>query len=181
MDRMTIPSDFHLETIATDMDGTFLGTKLYVSQQTKDAYRRAVKMGIPVIPATGRVREGVEQALMVAGVNDMKLYPGVYLNGCTTYGPTGDLIWECFISNHIVHKMVELEKRINEMMMSKPHWRNNPLIKNPPPEHGFYAVRDPTLKPAVVVVGGYSNGGIVCAENNQLTDGMKQFNEGEFR
>lgn len=181
--RIEIRDDFHLQAIATDMDGSFFGERLSVSDSTLKAYRRAVQMGIHVFPATGRVLAGVERALKSAGAADFNVYPGVYLNGCTTFGPggAGDIVWERHVPNHIVEKMVAFEKRVNERIMSEPNWQENPLIKNAVPEHGFKAVKDNSLKPMFITLGGYSLGEVIFPENNQLADGLGQFSEGETK
>lgn len=176
-ESIAVPDSFHLGAIATDMDGTFFSAKMSVLPSTLEAYRRATAMGLTIIPATGRAKEGVELALKEAGAEEVKLYPGVYLNGGTVYGVNGDMIMESTLPESVVQKMINYEKEINERVMSQPNWQEDPNVKNPEPEHGFLPVLDKSLKPVYVALCAYTRNGLVHQENNQLVDGMKQFKE----
>lgn len=174
----------NIRVLATDMDGTFFSAGLTVREDAVKAYRRAVKEGLLVVPATGRSLEGVASALTVNGVaNEVQLAPGVYMNGCLTLGSGGvkDVLLAATINPDTAKRILTVVRTINEERMSVPGWDQDPLVKDAPVSHGFLAVANRSLKPAYMCLAAYSNGEIVFEEENQLTDGLRQFREGVNR
>ncbi|CAD2083584.1 haloacid dehalogenase-like hydrolase, putative, fragment, partial [Plasmodium vinckei brucechwatti] len=76
-----------------DLDGTLLNDRYKISKLNIESLVKAQNKGIKIVFATGRpifsangaIGEDVKQ-------NNLSLIPGIYLNGCITYGPNGDRI-----------------------------------------------------------------------------------------
>eukprot|EP01053_Blabericola_migrator_P004167 Blabericola_migrator_1__4166@NODE_2274_length_3020_cov_422_052828_g1431_i0_p2_GENE_NODE_2274_length_3020_cov_422_052828_g1431_i0NODE_2274_length_3020_cov_422_052828_g1431_i0_p2_ORF_typecomplete_len255_score40_56Hydrolase_3/PF08282_12/2_2e22Hydrolase_6/PF13344_6/0_0029DUF2608/PF11019_8/0_73HAD_2/PF13419_6/0_34_NODE_2274_length_3020_cov_422_052828_g1431_i02641028 len=87
--------------VATDMDGTFLDPHHTVSSATREAYKRLTDNGVPVIPCTGRSLASTKAILQKNCpdfLSQLKLTPGVYINGNVVYGDTEEDV----IYNHIM-------------------------------------------------------------------------------
>lgn len=168
--------------IVTDFDGTFVANGLSVPPSTLAAYRRARQSGLDMVFATGRSRGGVEDILKSSGcATDVKLYPGVYLNGGVTYGPGGpdDIVWESLMDTDVVERLVTFIRDLNNNVMAQPNWQDHPSIKNPKDEHGFYPVADVSLPPIYIDIAVYSRNVVVFSQRNQLTSGFCQFQDGK--
>eukprot|EP01055_Gregarina_sp_Pseudo9_P001418 Gregarina_sp_Pseudo_9__1417@NODE_1949_length_1237_cov_9_101002_g1806_i0_p1_GENE_NODE_1949_length_1237_cov_9_101002_g1806_i0NODE_1949_length_1237_cov_9_101002_g1806_i0_p1_ORF_typecomplete_len302_score21_82Hydrolase_3/PF08282_12/3e43S6PP/PF05116_13/4_9S6PP/PF05116_13/2_5e05HAD/PF12710_7/43HAD/PF12710_7/0_0016_NODE_1949_length_1237_cov_9_101002_g1806_i02061111 len=82
-----------ISLIATDMDGTFLSQDHGVDSETQSLYRRLHSEGIQVVPATGRSPWSLRRLLEANAPNflqEMRLFPGVYLNGTCVFGSSPD-------------------------------------------------------------------------------------------
>ena len=53
-----------IRLIALDLDGTVLNTQKHITKRTLDAIRAAIAQGVTVIPATGRLRNGITQEFL---------------------------------------------------------------------------------------------------------------------
>ena len=53
----------NIKLIAVDLDGTLLNDKQEVSTKTKEALQRASKMGIKIVPCSGRPFPGIKEYL----------------------------------------------------------------------------------------------------------------------
>ena len=53
-----------IQLIALDLDGTVLNTQKHITKRTLDAIRAAIAQGVTVIPATGRLRNGLTQEFL---------------------------------------------------------------------------------------------------------------------
>lgn len=77
--------------IAVDLDFTLLGDDRQVSRRNADALRAAIKQGIHVIAATGRMPHGAMQHVRKVGITD----PCVFYNGAMISNPvTGEVYFE---------------------------------------------------------------------------------------
>lgn len=173
-----------IQILATDMDGTFFSSGLKVRSDTLEAYLRAKKEGLVIVPATGRSMEGVRETLQYHKLDThVDLAPGVYLNGCFTLGAKGkdDILEESSMPWCTIERVYHTVKKINDTVMSVPGWDQDPLVKDAPASHGFKSVVNHSLKPVYMCLAAYSQGEIVFDEENQLTDGLRQFRDGVNR
>eukprot|EP01054_Gregarina_sp_Poly1_P006261 Gregarina_sp_Poly_1__6260@NODE_3320_length_1184_cov_388_660698_g2105_i0_p1_GENE_NODE_3320_length_1184_cov_388_660698_g2105_i0NODE_3320_length_1184_cov_388_660698_g2105_i0_p1_ORF_typecomplete_len314_score61_26Hydrolase_3/PF08282_12/1_9e39S6PP/PF05116_13/2_7e05HAD/PF12710_7/2e02HAD/PF12710_7/0_016HAD_2/PF13419_6/1HAD_2/PF13419_6/65_NODE_3320_length_1184_cov_388_660698_g2105_i01101051 len=79
--------------IASDMDETFLSHFHDVSEETAQLYRKLKEHHISLVPATGRSLPALRRVLEANAPDflpEMKLFPGVYLNGTCVFGDSID-------------------------------------------------------------------------------------------
>eukprot|EP00746_Dinoflagellata_sp_MGD_P056185 gnl/MRDRNA2_/MRDRNA2_24372_c0_seq1.p1 gnl/MRDRNA2_/MRDRNA2_24372_c0~~gnl/MRDRNA2_/MRDRNA2_24372_c0_seq1.p1 ORF type:complete len:427 (+),score=60.79 gnl/MRDRNA2_/MRDRNA2_24372_c0_seq1:50-1330(+) len=99
----------NLRCVFSDVDGTLtFGGK--VSDRTLDSIQRAMQNGLMFFPATGRPRAGMDrgtQGAISRIFNGLDKTPGVYMQGLMVYGPDGKLIWQTFLSEDVVEKVVK--------------------------------------------------------------------------
>ena len=55
--------DHDIKVIGLDMDGTLLKDDKTISKYTKEVLKKAISMGIHVLPATGRVKIGIPECI----------------------------------------------------------------------------------------------------------------------
>ncbi|SCL85872.1 haloacid dehalogenase-like hydrolase, putative [Plasmodium chabaudi adami] len=97
-----------------DLDGTLLNDDSKASKLNIESLVKAQNKGIKIVFATGRpmfsanavIGEDVKK-------NNLSLVPGIYLNGCATYGPNGDRIIDNYIDEKLVMDICNLSKENN--------------------------------------------------------------------
>ncbi|MGG3448958.1 HAD family hydrolase [Domibacillus aminovorans] len=77
-----------ITSIATDMDGTLLNGKMEVSEANCDAIKKAQKLGVEVIVATGRSYAEARFALEGSGIE----CPIIAVNGAETRNAAGEVV-----------------------------------------------------------------------------------------
>lgn len=77
-----------ITSIATDMDGTLLNGKMEVSEANRDAIKKAQKLGVEVIVATGRSYAEARFALEGSGID----CPIIAVNGAETRNAAGEVV-----------------------------------------------------------------------------------------
>eukprot|EP01057_Protomagalhaensia_wolfi_P002748 Protomagalhaensia_wolfi_Nauph_80__2747@NODE_2874_length_960_cov_7_019544_g2254_i0_p1_GENE_NODE_2874_length_960_cov_7_019544_g2254_i0NODE_2874_length_960_cov_7_019544_g2254_i0_p1_ORF_typecomplete_len302_score46_01Hydrolase_3/PF08282_12/6_8e36S6PP/PF05116_13/0_94S6PP/PF05116_13/0_00074HAD/PF12710_7/2_1e03HAD/PF12710_7/0_00076Trehalose_PPase/PF02358_16/1_8e03Trehalose_PPase/PF02358_16/0_32_NODE_2874_length_960_cov_7_019544_g2254_i037942 len=77
--------------VATDIDGTFLNSKMVATAETQATYAQLMNSKISVVPSTGRSLNSLERILNVMSPGfEMRLTPGVYMHGTCVYGESLD-------------------------------------------------------------------------------------------
>lgn len=174
-----LPANFYAQVLATDMDGTFWGRRLNVPSSALEAYRRAVKSGLMIVPVTGRMKSGVEEVLQANNITEIKLYPGIYMNGSTVYGFNGELIWEKHLPMNVVEKAIQFERQLNELYLRKAEqFLATGIQRLGTSNFEVEVVVNDALKSAAVAVLAYTGDNFVFCEENQLTDQARQTKEG---
>lgn len=83
----------NIKLIAVDLDGTLLNDKQEVNTKTKEALQRASKMGIKIVPCSGRPFPGIKEYLDELDLNDPNQYV-VAFNGALVLNSEGRPIVE---------------------------------------------------------------------------------------
>lgn len=83
----------NIKLIAVDLDGTLLNDKQEVSTKTKEALQRASKMGIKIVPCSGRPFPGIKEYLDELNLKDPNQYV-VAFNGALVLNSVGKPIVE---------------------------------------------------------------------------------------
>ena len=83
----------NIKLIAVDLDGTLLNDKQEVSTKTKEALQRASKMGIKIVPCSGRPFPGIKEYLDELDLKDPNQYV-VAFNGALVLNSEGRPIVE---------------------------------------------------------------------------------------
>jgi Cof subfamily protein (haloacid dehalogenase superfamily) len=114
--EINFPSNFDIQKacILCDMDGTLLSSNHDVSDENLAAIKEALASGWKFIPATGRTRGSMRNAVGQDIVNqlfgDISHAPGVYQQGLMVYGLNGELIYERQLTNDVITIAVEFCK-----------------------------------------------------------------------
>ena len=77
-DRRRLPADWRPELVALDIDGTVVDHDGRMPDSVRDAVRRVVKAGVPVVLATGRSWHGTRDLFDYL---DLPAGPAVLSNG----------------------------------------------------------------------------------------------------
>ncbi|CDU16772.1 hypothetical protein YYC_03621 [Plasmodium yoelii 17X] len=104
----------NIKIIFTDLDGTLLNDNSKASELNIESLVKAKNKGIKIVFATGRpifsandvIGEDVKK-------NNLSLMPGIYLNGCITYGPNGDRIIDHYINENLIMDIYNFSKEHN--------------------------------------------------------------------
>lgn len=83
----------NIKLIAVDLDGTLLNDKQEVSTKTKEALQKASKMGIKIVPCSGRPFPGIKEYLDELNLKDPNQYV-VAFNGALVLNSAGKPIVE---------------------------------------------------------------------------------------
>ncbi|CAD2105317.1 haloacid dehalogenase-like hydrolase, putative [Plasmodium vinckei] len=97
-----------------DLDGTLLNDRYKLSKLNIESLVKAQNKGIKIVFSTGRpifsandiIGEDVKK-------NNLSFMPGIYLNGCTTYGPNGDIIIDNYIDEKLIMDIYNFSKENN--------------------------------------------------------------------
>lgn len=93
-----------IKCIATDMDGTLLGTDSQVSPLNKQAIEDALKEGIEVVVSTGRSYDGATYPVYKAGLR----LPFICMNGAKIYSQEGKALTSITLSTNQVRDIVTI-------------------------------------------------------------------------
>lgn len=106
--HIAFPSDFDPAEalILCDLDGTLLDQHHSVSEENIAAIRRVVERGFRFVPATGRTRpsmlNAVGQSFVRELFGDISRTPGVYQQGQVVYGLDGKIIYERVLDTDVI-------------------------------------------------------------------------------
>lgn len=95
-----------IKLIALDMDGTLLNDKEQISEENREAIKRAEEIGVKVVLSTGR---DLLTCRDYAASLELSSYL-VTVNGSEIYGPTGELIERNPVSHEQMKWMWDLSK-----------------------------------------------------------------------
>ena len=98
--------------IALDLDGTLLDSQKNLSERNRRALERCARMGIQIVPTTGRAVDGITQAV--------RFLPGVNYAITTNGGTVADLIKgislkRCTLSNAKALEVMDIVKKYRAM------------------------------------------------------------------
>ncbi|ANQ07203.1 Haloacid dehalogenase-like hydrolase [Plasmodium coatneyi] len=103
-----------IKILFTDIDGTLLNSDNKLSPLNMQTLIKAKEKGIKIVFATGRPIFSVQGVIgEELKKNDLKLFPGIYLNGCITYGENGEKIIDHIISDELkmdIHNFTKKKK-----------------------------------------------------------------------
>lgn len=80
-----------IKLLAVDLDGTLLNSQQKISPKTKVALQKAAKLGINVVPCSGRPFPGVKEYLEELGLSGDKQY-AVTFNGALVFNLKGNVL-----------------------------------------------------------------------------------------
>lgn len=100
--------------IALDLDGTLLDSQKNLSERNRRALERCARMGIQIVPTTGRAVDGITQAV--------RSLPGVNYAITTNGGTVADLIKgvslkRCTLSNAKALEVMDIVKSTGQCMI----------------------------------------------------------------
>ena len=98
--------------IALDLDGTLLDSQKHLSERNRRALERCARMGIQIVPTTGRAVDGITQ--------EVRSLPGVNYAISTNGGTVADLVKgtslkRCTLSNAKALEVMDIVKRYRAM------------------------------------------------------------------
>ncbi|CAD2097799.1 hypothetical protein YYG_04046 [Plasmodium vinckei petteri] len=104
----------NVKIVFSDLDGTLLNGHHKASKLNIESLAKAQNKGIKIVIATGRplfsanylIGEDMKK-------NNLSLMPGIYLNGCTTYGPNDDIIIDNYIDKKLIMDIYNFSKENN--------------------------------------------------------------------
>ncbi|SCL92226.1 haloacid dehalogenase-like hydrolase, putative [Plasmodium chabaudi chabaudi] len=97
-----------------DLDGTLLNDDSKASNLNIESLAKAQNKGIKIVFATGRIMFSANDGIGEYGKkNNLSLIPGIYLNGCITYGPNGDRIIDNYMDEKLVMDIYNFSKESN--------------------------------------------------------------------
>lgn len=97
-----------VKLVALDLDGTLFNSEKKISEKNLDAIKKAVDMGVVVLPATGRPFVGVPEAIKTIP----EIHYVITVNGAAVYDlHTGKCVYENPIRHETMVKLIdELDK-----------------------------------------------------------------------
>ncbi|MBM7648295.1 Cof subfamily protein (haloacid dehalogenase superfamily) [Bacillus ectoiniformans] len=98
-----------IKCIATDMDGTLLNGKMDVSEQNREAIKKAQSEGVEVIVATGRSYSEARFALDEADID----CPIICANGAEVRDEFGNIVSQAYMEKSQVHDIYQILKEMN--------------------------------------------------------------------
>ncbi|GAW80034.1 haloacid dehalogenase-like hydrolase [Plasmodium gonderi] len=91
-----------IKIVFTDIDGTLLNSEHKLSSLNLQSLIKAKEKGIKIVLATGRPIFSVEGVIgEELKKHNLKLLPGIYLNGCITYDENGERIIDHVINDDL--------------------------------------------------------------------------------
>eukprot|EP01055_Gregarina_sp_Pseudo9_P001854 Gregarina_sp_Pseudo_9__1853@NODE_2265_length_1071_cov_9_650194_g2084_i0_p1_GENE_NODE_2265_length_1071_cov_9_650194_g2084_i0NODE_2265_length_1071_cov_9_650194_g2084_i0_p1_ORF_typecomplete_len311_score47_48Hydrolase_3/PF08282_12/1_5e43S6PP/PF05116_13/19S6PP/PF05116_13/1_1e07HAD/PF12710_7/2_7e03HAD/PF12710_7/5_6e02HAD/PF12710_7/0_059HAD_2/PF13419_6/84HAD_2/PF13419_6/3_2_NODE_2265_length_1071_cov_9_650194_g2084_i051983 len=109
--------------VASDMDGTFLGTNHQVSPRNVDMYLRLQSIEFPIIVATGRSLAALRRILEINNpefLPKFKFFPGIYCNGTIIFGDKGDIVYEAGVDVELLKLFAKATYDYNAEQSSGP-------------------------------------------------------------
>ena len=106
--EICFPADFEPASscILCDLDGTLLSGHHGVSPENLEAIKAAMSGGFKFIPATGRTRVSMRNAVGDGFVNELfgslQATPGIYQQGLMVFGLNGELIYERALDSEVI-------------------------------------------------------------------------------
>lgn len=100
-----------IKLVATDLDGTLLGSDRKISENTKQVLQQLIKQGVKVVPLSGRPRSSIKE-----------VFPGIDLEYLIGYN--GGLIQK--MDGTIIHQSTFSEEQIDFLLSL-----NHPFAKGP--------------------------------------------------
>lgn len=112
-----------IKMIATDLDGTLLTSDHRISPKTKKALQRADKMGIKVVPASGRPLPGVLPYLKELNISGHDNY-AILFNGGVVQRLTGEKLISNDLSYADLKEFLHYQKlgKVNLHFMTENHY-----------------------------------------------------------
>lgn len=114
-----------ITSIATDMDGTLLNGKMQVSEANRDAIKKAQKLGVEVIVATGRSYAEARFALEGSGIE----CPIIAVNGAETRNTAGEIVQFTALKDEVSANIYRRLKDVGvyfEVFTNKGTYTDNP-------------------------------------------------------
>ncbi|KEG01315.1 haloacid dehalogenase-like hydrolase, putative [Plasmodium vinckei vinckei] len=104
----------NVKIIFTDLDGTLLNDDHKPSKLNIESLVKAQNKGIKVVIATGRPIFSVNAVIgeYIKKYN-LSYFPGIYLNGCISYGANGEGIIDKYIDDKLVMDIYNFSKKNN--------------------------------------------------------------------
>ncbi|EUD66150.1 hypothetical protein C922_03345 [Plasmodium inui San Antonio 1] len=91
-----------IKILFTDLDGTLLNNDHKLSSLNMQTLIKAKEKGIKIVLATGRPIFSVQGVIgEELKKNDLKLFPGIYLNGCITYDENGEKVIDHVLNDEL--------------------------------------------------------------------------------
>ncbi|SCL83023.1 haloacid dehalogenase-like hydrolase, putative [Plasmodium chabaudi adami] len=104
-----------------DLDGTLLNDFYKASKLNIESLVKAQNKGIKIVFATGRPMYSVSYTIGKAvKQNNLSLMPGIYLDGCITYGPNGERIIDNYMDEKLLMDIFNFSKEKN--LLSCMYW-----------------------------------------------------------
>ncbi|CAG9481764.1 haloacid dehalogenase-like hydrolase, putative [Plasmodium vivax] len=101
-----------IKILFTDIDGTLLNSDHKLSPQNMQTIIKAKEKGIKIVLATGRPTFSVQGVIgEELKKNDLKLFPGIYLNGCITYDEKGERIIDHVLNDELKMDIYNFSKK----------------------------------------------------------------------
>ncbi|SCL92755.1 haloacid dehalogenase-like hydrolase, putative [Plasmodium chabaudi chabaudi] len=136
----------NVKIVFIDLDGTLLNSHNKVSKLNLESLAKAHNKGIKIVFATGRPMFSVNDIMgQDAKKNNLSLIPGIYLNGCITYGPNGDIILDNYIDKKLIMDIYNFSKENN--LVGRMFW--NSLEKAHMFENNEYADQYLKIEPTM--------------------------------
>lgn len=105
---MPLPSGDGVRIVFTDVDGTLLDSKHRVPPSLPVVAQKLRSRGVQLIVSTGKTRTCLAPVLQqLFPSEDVKLAPGLYINGCSMFGPGGENLGGSFLSEGTVRAACE--------------------------------------------------------------------------
>lgn len=95
--------------IVTDMDGTLLNNNHEISEENKQALKKAAEMGIHIAIATGRIYESTIKYAKILGLKT----PIICCNGALVKEECGNIIYENTLTNEICNNIIDILNKQN--------------------------------------------------------------------
>lgn len=102
-----------IKLIVTDMDGTLLNDDHSMSDRNREALRKAIDSGVPVIIATGKTRTSNESVIAALNLDT----PGIYVQGLIIFNADGSVRHQQTLDPDMARRVITfVEQRGHKVM-----------------------------------------------------------------
>ncbi|MCB9461840.1 MAG: HAD family hydrolase [Anaerolineaceae bacterium] len=131
-----------IKLIVTDIDGTLLNDDHSMSDRNREALRKAIDSGIPVVLATGKTRASNESVIAALNLNT----PGIYVQGLIIFNPDGTVRHQQTLAPEMARRVITFSEQRGYKVMA--YSGNRLLIKSDDDElNAISNYHEPTPEP----------------------------------
>ncbi|MCA9895297.1 MAG: HAD-IIB family hydrolase, partial [Anaerolineae bacterium] len=103
-----------IKLIVTDIDGTLLNDDHSMSDRNREALRKAIDSGIPVVLATGKTRASNESVIAALNLNT----PGIYVQGLIIFNPDGTVRHQQTLAPEMARRVITFSEQRGYKVMA---------------------------------------------------------------
>eukprot|EP00756_Hemistasia_phaeocysticola_P044874 Hpha_TRINITY_DN18655_c0_g1::TRINITY_DN18655_c0_g1_i1::g.115729::m.115729 len=134
---MTLPSGKGVQIVFSDVDGTLLDSAHRVPSSLPAVAQQLRSRGVQLVLSTGKTRTCLSPVLQeLFPAEDPNLAAGLYINGCSMFGPGGETLGGSFLSEGTVRAACEAAEALGRDVVA---FCDGDALVSPDPQAGKLA------------------------------------------